>query len=133
MGDQFFGGDVEKGWNHVLEPLGLDVATLRSHPEGIYRPLRQQEKQYACATPNGPRGFATEARRVEFYSEKLHRYGYPAVPHYVPPSRGEAARAAERRRFPYTLTSSRTATTATASIVARKLPFVAVPLIPSRN
>ncbi|MFP3607595.1 molybdopterin dinucleotide binding domain-containing protein, partial [Paraburkholderia sp. SIMBA_053] len=44
-------------------------------------------------------------RRVEFYSEKLHRYGYPAVPHYVPPSRGEVARAAERRRFPYTLTS----------------------------
>jgi anaerobic selenocysteine-containing dehydrogenase/ferredoxin-NADP reductase len=105
MGDQFFGGDVEKGWNHVLEPLGLDAATLRSHPEGIYRPLKQREKQYACATPNGPRGFATETRRVELYSEKLHRYGYPAVPQYVPPSRRDGARAADRRRFPYTLTS----------------------------
>lgn len=105
MGDQFFGGSIEAGWNHVLEPLGLDVATLRSHPEGINRPLEQRERQYACATPTGPRGFRTETQRVELYSEKLHRYGYPAVPQYVPPQCGGGGADEVRQRFPYTLTS----------------------------
>jgi len=105
MGDQFFGGSIEAGWNHMLEPLGLDVATLRAHPEGIYRPLEQRERQYACATPNGLRGFPTESQRVELYSEKLHRHGYPPVPQYVPPRHGSGASAEDRRRFPYTLTS----------------------------
>ncbi|WP_334067502.1 molybdopterin-dependent oxidoreductase [Burkholderia cepacia] len=105
MQDTFFGGSIEAGWNHVLEPLGLDVASLRAHPEGIVRPLPQNERQYAAATPDGVRGFNTETRRVELYSENLHRHGYSPVPRYVPPQHGEDARADNRRRFPCTLTS----------------------------
>ncbi|RDV00895.1 molybdopterin-dependent oxidoreductase [Trinickia dinghuensis] len=105
MGEQFFGGSIEAGWNHMLEPIGLDVATLRAHPEGVYRPLEQRERQYACATPTGPRGFRTETGRVELYSEKLHRHGYPAVPQYVAPQHGSGALAEDHRRYPYTLTS----------------------------
>ncbi|HHV7522787.1 TPA: molybdopterin-dependent oxidoreductase [Burkholderia orbicola] len=107
MQDAFFGGSIEAGWNHVLEPLGLDVASLRAHPEGIVKPLPQRERQYAAATPDGMRGFNTETRRVELYSEKLHRHGYPPVPQYVPPRHGDDARADNRRRFPYTLTSTK--------------------------
>ncbi|WP_176057073.1 molybdopterin-dependent oxidoreductase [Paraburkholderia sp. BCC1876] len=105
MGDAFFGGSVEAGWNHVLEPLGLDVASLRARPEGVDRPLVQRERQYASPTPDGARGFNTETLRVELYSEKLHRHGYPPVPHYVPPQHGQDGDANNRRRFPCTLTS----------------------------
>ncbi|VWD51543.1 molybdopterin oxidoreductase [Burkholderia lata] len=105
MKDRFFGGSIEAGWNHVLEPLGLDVALLRKHPEGISKPLTQRERRYASSTPDGVRGFNTETSRVELYSEKLHRHGYPPVPRYVPPQHGLDAGVNDRRRFPCTLTS----------------------------
>ncbi|WP_241299704.1 molybdopterin-dependent oxidoreductase [Burkholderia stabilis] len=105
MSDAFFGGSIEAGWNHVLEPLGLDVASLRERPEGVYRPLIQRERQYASATPDGVRGFNTETTRVELYSERLHRHGYPPVPRYVPPQHGRDGEASTRRQFPYMLTS----------------------------
>jgi anaerobic selenocysteine-containing dehydrogenase/ferredoxin-NADP reductase len=104
MGDEFFGGSIEAGWNHILAPLGLDVAELRKHPEGIYRPLVQHEKNYSRQTPDGVRGFRTETLRVELYSEKLLRHGYPPVPEYVPPQHGSDADD-DRGKYPHVVTS----------------------------
>lgn len=104
MGDAFFGGSIEAGWNHILAPLGLDVAELRRHPEGIYRPLVQYEKNYSLQTPDGVRGFRTETLRAELYSEKLLRHGYPPVPQYVPPQHGKDGDG-ERAKYPYVVTS----------------------------
>jgi anaerobic selenocysteine-containing dehydrogenase/ferredoxin-NADP reductase len=105
MADQFFGGSIEAGWNHMLEPIGLDVETLRAHPEGISKPILQKERNYATDTPDGIRGFKTETLRVELYSEKLHRQGYPAVPQYVPPQHGDDVDPDNGSAFPHTLTS----------------------------
>jgi Molydopterin dinucleotide binding domain/Oxidoreductase FAD-binding domain/Molybdopterin oxidoreductase len=105
MRDAFFDGSIEAGWNHMLAPLGLDVATLRAHPQGISRPLEQREKQYALPAPDGVRGFRTETLRVELYSEKLLRHGYPPVPAYVPPA--GLADEAHDPAFPYVLTSTK--------------------------
>ncbi|MBN3802015.1 molybdopterin-dependent oxidoreductase [Paraburkholderia sp. Ac-20336] len=84
---EFYEGNVEAGWNHMLAPLGLDIGTLRGVPEGVIRPLVQNERKYAFPTENGLRGFDTETQRIELYSEKLLRHGYPAVPAYVPPNK----------------------------------------------
>lgn len=102
MQDAFFGGSIEAGWNHMLAPLGLDVDTLRAHPEGIRPPLEQREQQYAKATPDGVRGFRTETLKVELYSEKLLRHGYPPVPVHEP----QAAPACDAA-YPYVLTSTK--------------------------
>ncbi|WP_414449976.1 molybdopterin-dependent oxidoreductase [Burkholderia sp. 22PA0099] len=107
MGEAFFGGSIEAGWNHMLAPLGLDVATLRAHPEGIARPLAQRERQYAQPGADGPRGFRTETLRVELYSEKLLRHGYPPVPAYVPPAGLAAEARLDREAYPYVLTSTK--------------------------
>lgn len=103
MESEFFGGSLEAGWNHILAPLGLDVETLRRHPEGIYRPLEQSYQKYADRTANGLRGFDTETGLVELYSEKLLRHGYPPVPRYAEP----AGDCVDRAAFPYLLTSSK--------------------------
>lgn len=79
MGDLFFDGEVEAGWNHLLAPLGLDVETLRRHPEGVRVPLPHRHRKYRET------GFATETGRAELYSERLHRHGYDPVPRFVPP------------------------------------------------
>jgi len=100
---EFFGGSIEAGWNHMLAPLGLDVGALRAAPEGIVRPLDQKERKYASADHNGTLGFDTETNRVEIYSEKLARYGYPAVPSYTPPIDTTSLRSS--KHFPLIATS----------------------------
>lgn len=104
MGDAFFGGNLEAGWNYQLAPTGLDVQTLRAHPEGMARPQPQFERKYAKIESGRVKGFATETRRVELYSEQLLRHGYSPVPVHVksiPASEDEA------RRFPLLLGSAK--------------------------
>lgn len=94
MGELFFDGDVEKGFEHLLAPLGLDLEALRARPEGIRVPLKHLHRKYETT------GFATQTGKAELYSELLHRHGYPAVPRFIEP--------AERRdeAFPLTLFSA---------------------------
>lgn len=80
MGELFFDGDVEAGWNHLLAPLGLDVETLRRNPGGIRVPLVQRYRKYRET------GFATPTGKAEFYSERLRNIGQPPVPCFVPPA-----------------------------------------------
>jgi anaerobic selenocysteine-containing dehydrogenase/ferredoxin-NADP reductase len=89
MGDDFFGGNIEAGWNYMLEPLGLTAATLRAHPQGIKCDVDAREQKHQLPHHDGSgriRGFDTESRRVELYSELLHRHNQPAIPTYVPPA-----------------------------------------------
>jgi ferredoxin-NADP reductase len=89
MADDFFGGDIEAGWNYMLKPLGLIAATLRAHPEGVKCEIDAREQKHQLPHHDGSgriRGFETESRRVELYSELLHRHNQPAIPTYVPPA-----------------------------------------------
>lgn len=94
MGELFFDGDVEKGFAHLLAPLGLDLETLRAKPQGVRVPLTHTYRKYRQT------GFATQTGKAELYSELLHRHGYPAVPDFVPPAE------APTKRFPLTLFSA---------------------------
>lgn len=104
-GDRFFDGDIEAAWNHQLAPLGITVDELRRQPRGMRRPVSQGDRKYADATPDSVRGFATETRRVEIYSEKLLRHGYAPLPTFDWPA--ERARWQEPD-YPYVLTSAKT-------------------------
>jgi anaerobic selenocysteine-containing dehydrogenase/ferredoxin-NADP reductase len=86
-GQEFFGGSIEAGWDHQLEPLGLTVEALRAAPGGIRVPQANGERKYAAALPEGGvAGFPTVSRRVEIYSERLHELGHPALPCHVAPA-----------------------------------------------
>jgi anaerobic selenocysteine-containing dehydrogenase/ferredoxin-NADP reductase len=89
MADDFFGGDIEAGWNYMLKPLGLTAATLRDHPEGVKCEIDSREQKHQLPHHDGSgriRGFDTETCRVELYSELLHRHNQPAIPTYAPPA-----------------------------------------------
>lgn len=88
MGGQFFDGNIETAWNHVLSPLGATVDKLRLNPEGVRYPQQQGHAKYAEHIATGVRGFATETRRAEIYSEKLLRHGYPPLPQFSEPTDG---------------------------------------------
>ncbi|MEZ0053799.1 anaerobic selenocysteine-containing dehydrogenase/ferredoxin-NADP reductase [Mycobacterium sp. MAA66] len=95
MSADFFGGDIEAGWNYMLEPLGLTAATLRANPHGVTCDIDAREQKHQLPHHDGSgriRGFDTETRRVEIYSELLHRHQQPAIATYTPPQENERTR-----------------------------------------
>ncbi|MEC3956215.1 molybdopterin-dependent oxidoreductase [Nocardia sp. CDC153] len=85
LGELFFGGDLEAGWDHQLAPLGYTAAQLRAQPGGVRVRLPRAYRKYEAS------GFATPTRRVELYSERLAAHGYSPVPEYTAPLAPDAA------------------------------------------
>lgn len=109
LSDDFFGGSLDAGWNHLLEPIGLTVEQLRAQPGGVDCTIDLRERKYALENDKGtPRGFATETRRVELYSERLLRHGQPPVASFVEPADSPRDAAATRQgRYPLVLSSAK--------------------------
>lgn len=101
FGDQFFGGDIDAGYDFILEPSGIALSDLRAHPEGIRKPLKISRRKYAAQKAGSIAGFATETGKVELYSELLHRHGQRAIPGFdLTAMPGSDA-------FPFVLTTSK--------------------------
>lgn len=100
FGAAFYDGDFDAAWNDILAPAGLTTAELREHPEGMRVPLVHGFHKYAQRGASGVRGFDTETRRVEIYSERLLRHGYPPLP-----APGPAP--ATSQEFPVVLTTAK--------------------------
>ena len=86
MGDEFFGGDVEAGWQHMLDPLDITVAQLRACPEGMKVPLPQRYRKYA--DPAAMAGVRLRHREPAGGAVLvlLARHGYDPLPGYVEPA-----------------------------------------------
>ena len=102
MGEQFFGGSLEAGWNHMLAPLGLNVETLRANPAGVSIDVPDQPCKYALQPRH--QGFNTPTGLVELYSQRLLDHGYSPVPRGNAPGPEDDAL---RSRFPLMLTSAK--------------------------
>lgn len=110
MSDDFFGGSIEAGWNYMLEPLNLTVSALRSKPHGIKCEIDAREQKYALPHHDDPsrvRGFDTETRRVEIYSELLSRNGQPAIASFSQPLDDKALERKGSRKYPLILSSAK--------------------------
>jgi anaerobic selenocysteine-containing dehydrogenase/ferredoxin-NADP reductase len=106
LGKRFFDGDIEAAWNHVTAPLGLTMAELRRRPEGVRLPLTMTYRKHAQPSATGVRGFDTETRRVEMYSELFVRHGHDGVPRFIEPTASPIG-ADANPRFPLVLTSAK--------------------------
>lgn len=124
MGELFFDGSLERGWDHILAPLGIRVADLRAAGGTLSPPLLGSDRKYMLPDAPGQggmqqggsaaadataalrartvTGFATETRRVELYSERLLRHGYAPMPVHA----GSPAEAGGSR-YPLVLTSAK--------------------------
>lgn len=93
----FFGGTLEQGWNAMLAPSGLTVEALRKQPAGVSISVVQESHKYR------QNGFATPTGKIEFYSERLLKHGYPPLPAFV----AEQDLMQPDDRHPYVLTSAK--------------------------
>src|SRR5699024_262349 len=86
LGEEFFDGNVETGWDWMLEPTGVTVEDLRRGKRFTRLPQETSREKYMNTdSADVIAGFATPTRRVEFYSEQLFEHGYRPLPSFVEP------------------------------------------------
>lgn len=71
--------NTEELFDYMTRQVGTSLDYLNRHPEG-YTWEHHKFETYK------KKGFDTESGKVELYSEKLNRYGYPPVPVYLEPA-----------------------------------------------
>ncbi len=107
VGDEFWGGDIIKCLDYILEPSGFTVDDLRRNPEGMqYQVCPRPDKDYEQA------GFKTPSGKVEISSSILAQHGHHALPVYQEPPESPLSRPDLLDKFPLVLTSG-----------ARTLPY----------
>ena len=85
LGEHFFGGDVDAGLRHRLEPSGVSLEALRADPAGVRVPLETRYRKFEEPVGDGVRGFGTPSRTIELYSETLLDAGHPPIPEFEEP------------------------------------------------
>lgn len=108
LGEHFFGGNVDAGWEHQLAPSGVTLGHLRSDPAGVRLPLATRHRKYAAAGDDGvPAGFATPTGRIELYVESFLDVGQPPVPTFTEPALSPRSRPDLAAEFPLVLTCAK--------------------------
>jgi len=109
LGAQFWDGDINSAYRHMLAPTGISLEALRQTPEGLRKPLRTRYRKYAGDGTGAAPGFATPTRKVEVYSQQLLEHGQAPLPEFIEPGLGPYSRGDVAVRFPLVLTCAKTA------------------------
>jgi len=109
LGEHFFDGDVDAGWEHLLAPSGVTLAQLRADASGVRLPLETQYRKYAAAgTPGGtPAGFRTPTGRIELFVESFFDAGQSPLPTFDEPAWSPRSRPDLAGDFPLVLTCNK--------------------------
>ncbi|MEZ5144211.1 MAG: molybdopterin-dependent oxidoreductase [Acidimicrobiales bacterium] len=108
LGEHFFGGDVDAGWEHQLAPSGVTLEQLRADPAGVRVPLETRHRKFAAIGDDGtPTGFATPTGRIELYVEGFLDIGEPPVPTFTEPALSPRSRPDLAPVFPLVLTCAK--------------------------
>jgi len=105
--DDFWHGDIDSAYRHMLSQIPVTLEQLRNHSQGIRLPLQTVHRKYARIVQGGFEGFATPTGRVELYSERLHDHGYPPLPEYVEPPLGPRGASDVSDVYPLVLTTAK--------------------------
>lgn len=74
LGEHFFDGNIDAAMQAMIKPAGLTLAELKAHPEGVDMKLGTNYRKYEKL------GFATPSKKVEIFSERFQKNGYPPIP-----------------------------------------------------
>ena len=112
FGAEFWDGDIDAAYRHVLEPSGVTLDALRALPHGTSVPRAPlQHRRFAEVDPatGAPRGFATPTKKVELFALRFAEHGLPPLPDYVEPALSPVSQPELARDFPLVLTNAKRA------------------------
>jgi anaerobic selenocysteine-containing dehydrogenase len=108
LGDKFWQGDIEAGYEHELAPTGISLERLKASPGGITVAAPPRYQKFSLEDAAGrPRGFNTPDKKVEIYSHSFAAHGYAPLPEYVEPLVGPMSRPDLASEFPLVLTNAK--------------------------
>lgn len=86
----------EEVLDEVLKKADCSVAELQeANPRGLFIMEKNEPRRYE------KEGFNTPSRKVEFYSEKMARYGYDPLPTYHEPVEGPVSTPELYKQYPF--------------------------------
>jgi len=87
MGDKFWDGNYEAGFDYQYSPIGITVEQLKNSPSGI--PVKAPPMVYQKYSRKGEDGklvgFATPSKRVELYAATFKEHGHDPLPGWTEP------------------------------------------------
>jgi len=110
LGDRFWDGDIEAGFNYQFSPSNITVEQLRMNPGGIGIELSMEYRKFSQKDDRDNfRGFPTPSKRVEIYSSLFKEHGYDPLPVWKEPITIRYARSNEAEKYPLILISGKIA------------------------
>jgi len=97
-GEYFPWKDTDELFEYLLEPSGISLSRLKENPGGIYYAEREFKKYLK-------KGFSTQSRKVELYSEFMEQYGYEPLPTFHEPAESPVSRPDLAKEYPLVLTT----------------------------
>src|SRR6185295_2215842 len=107
LADDFWCGDYKTAFNHQLAPAGLTLDDL-ADGEPVKVDASVKLRKYASVDAEGHvRGFNTNTKRIEIYSEMFLQSGLGPLPSYNEPAWKTLRRGAAEDEFPLILTTAK--------------------------
>ena len=108
LGDKFWDGNIEAGFNYQFAPANITVEQLRMNPGGISIDLSMEYRKYGKKDEagNSP-GFPTPSQRVEIYSSLFKDHGYEPLPVWQEPVTFRFAQTNLAEKYPLIITSAK--------------------------
>jgi anaerobic selenocysteine-containing dehydrogenase len=109
LSNKFFNGDIDAALNYHLAPSGLTVEQLRANRIGMRAPGTTRYQKYAevDAQTGRPKGFQTPTGKIEIYSTRFAKAGFPPLPGMTKGGDNQRSSADTQSEYPLILTSFR--------------------------
>ncbi|MBW2028040.1 MAG: molybdopterin-dependent oxidoreductase [Deltaproteobacteria bacterium] len=127
-GKDFWDGSMEDCLNYQLEPLGMTIDELRSHPAGIVFPMKSMEyekygKIFSTRSSTLSRDPYLANGKVAIYNRVFEKYGYDPLPGWREPPESVSGTPELLERYPLVFSDFHTSKAYTASWL-RNVPYL---------
>ncbi len=108
LGDKFWQGDIEAGYEHELAPTGISLERLKNSPGGITVSATPRYQKFSVENGNGrPRGFNTPDKKVAIYAHSFAAHGFAPLPEYIEPMISPISSPEIANEYPLVLTNAK--------------------------
>jgi len=127
-GEDFWNGSIEDCMNDKLDPLGMTIDELRSHPTGIVYPMKpmayeKYERIFASKSPRLSGAPYLPQGKVAIYNTTFEEHGFNPLPEWREPPESITGTPGLLKKYPLIFSDFHTSKTYNASWL-RNVPYL---------